>query len=222
VHSDDILLEASGIRYGIAGSEDLDELKWLLAETFTRHDPPAVSVGLTVQEFVVFVEVFSDPAAADGLTIIGRDAESGEMAGGLLSDDLAAPQPLGVARLSDKLGPVFELLDHLTTDYLTETKPDPGDYLHLFLLGVSEGYAGRGIANRLVATCLANGVRRGYSFAVTEATNRTSQHIFSKNGFKTRAQESYAEYRSNDHPVFESFASEGGPMLMERRLTAEA
>ena len=65
-----ILFEALGIRYSVARSADLPEMTRLLGETFARHDPPAVAVGLTAQEFERLVEVFSQTAALDELTVI--------------------------------------------------------------------------------------------------------------------------------------------------------
>ena len=47
----------------------------LLAETFTRRDPPAVAVGLTLPEFESFVRRLCPKAAAEGHTIVWRDRQ---------------------------------------------------------------------------------------------------------------------------------------------------
>jgi ribosomal protein S18 acetylase RimI-like enzyme len=59
--------------------------------------------------------------------------------------------------------------------------------LHLYLLGVSDRVAGRGIGQQLVSACVENGARRGYRVAFAEAAGRASQHIFRKLGFAERA-----------------------------------
>ncbi len=86
------------------------------------------------------------------------------------------------------------------------------------LLGVAERFAGRGIAQRLVEECLANGTRRGYRVAVTEATNKNSQHIFRKHGFVERVRWSYRDHRFEGREVFASIAEHGGPILMDKPL----
>jgi len=94
----------------------------------------------------------------------------------------------------------------------------PGEFLHLFLLGVSDRVAGRGVAQQLVVACLEHGKRRGYQVAVTEATNKVSQHIFRKQGFVERVKRSYAAHRFDGRHVFPSIAEHGGPILMDKSL----
>ena len=65
----------------------------LLSESFTRHDPPAVAVDLTPEEFEAFVSLWSPAAGAEGLTIVARDVATRRLAGALLTDDFASPSP---------------------------------------------------------------------------------------------------------------------------------
>ena len=190
----------------------------LLAETFTRSDPPAVAVGLSPDEFEDFATLVSRPETTQGLTIIARDGRSGIMAGALLSEDAASSPPDGMAGLSDKFEPIFELFGQLEAQIEEPPITAPGEALHLFLLGVDERFAGRGIGQQLVKVALAHGVASGFRVAVAEATNRTSQHIFTKLGFACRAEVAYADYRRDGVPVFGSIADHGGPMAMIRDL----
>lgn len=177
--------EISGIRYAVCEPDDADEMGRLLAETFTRRDPPAVAVGITSVEFEEFVKFFSSSAGRDGLTIIARDASTGAMAGALLTEDATSPPPAGIDQLTEKFDPIFDLLGQLDAQYRDGRTFVPGEYLHLFLLGVAEEFTGRSIGQHLVNTCLDNGVAKGYRLAVTEATNRVSQHIFRKLGLSS-------------------------------------
>ena len=211
--------DASGIQYAVCRAEDLAEMRRVLAETFASHDPPAVAVGLTSREFEDFVEVVSQTAVSDRLTIVAREVASGEMAGALLTDDAAAPLPTGLDRLSDKFDPILGLLGQLEDKIRAEKTIALGEYLHLFLLGVSDRFAGRGVAQQLVSACLTNGAALGFRMARTEATNVVSQHIFTKSGFATRAQVSYADYETGGVYVFAPIAEHGGPMAMDRHLT---
>lgn len=170
--------EHQRFEYSVYTARDAAEMARLLGEVFSRRDPPAVAVGLTPSEFEAFVRLFCPKAAAEGLTIVARRAGTGELAGALLTEDSASAPPDGMDRLSPKFEPVFDILGQLDTDYRADRTLQPGESLHLFLLGVAESAAGRGVAQHLVSTCIEHGARKGYQLAVTEATNKTSQHIF--------------------------------------------
>src|SRR5436309_2767421 len=126
------------------------------------------------------VRLFCPRARDDGLTVVARSALTGEMIGALLAEDSASMPPDGLDQVSPRFNPIFDILGQLDAEYRDGRLMQPGESIHLFLLGVSERFTGRGVAQRLVAECLANAVRKGYRLAVTEATNRTSQHVFRK------------------------------------------
>ena len=80
----------------------------------------------------------------------------------------------------------------------------PGERLPLFFLGVGESIDGRGVAQHLISTCLEHVTRKGYRLAVTEVTNKVSQHIFRKLGFAERVWRSYLSHRFAGRAVFTS------------------
>jgi len=211
-------VEHVSIHYGVYAASDADAMARLLGDVFSRRDPPAIAAGLAATEFETFVRLFCPKAAAEGLTIVARLRDTGELVGALLTEDCASELPEGMDRLSSKFDPIFDILGQLDTEYRGDQPAHPGESLHLFLLGVSNRVAGRGVAHQLVSSCLEHGARRGYRIAVTEATNKVSQHIFRKQGFVTRVQRSYQAYRFGGRDVFASIAEHGGPMLMDRSL----
>jgi ribosomal protein S18 acetylase RimI-like enzyme len=206
------------IECGVYLPSEAEAMTELLAETFSRHDPPAIAVGLTAPEFDAFVRLLCPKVAAEGLTVVARLAGTSALVGALLTEDSASPPPEGMDRLSAKFDPIFDILGQLESDYRGSQAVRPGESLHLFLLGVSDRVAGRGVAHQLVAACLEHGRRRGYRLAVTEATNKVSQHIFRKQGFVERVQRSYATHRFEGRQVFASIAEQGGPILMDKSL----
>jgi ribosomal protein S18 acetylase RimI-like enzyme len=213
-----LLRQVSGIEYRVCRPDDTPEIGRLLAESFTQHDPPAIAVGLTPDEFEAFVQLWLPGAGVDGLTIVARDYETGQLAGALLTDDAVAAPPRGLEGLTEKFDPIFDLLGQIDTEYRDGKTIVPGQQLHLFLLGVAEQFAGRGIGQQLVAACLRNGAAKGYTSAISEATNPVSQHIFRGLGFKMQAERSYGEYRFDGSAVFASIAEHGGPMTMDRSI----
>jgi ribosomal protein S18 acetylase RimI-like enzyme len=207
------------IDYRVYTAGDAEEMARLLGQVFADRDPSAVAVGLTPGEFESFVALFCPKAAAEGLTFVARSAETGEMVGALLAEDSATVLPEGMTQVSEKFEPVFDILSQLDAEYRAGRTAPPGEQLHLFLLGVALRYAGRGIAQGLIAKSLERGASRGYRLAVTEATNPTSQHVFRKLGFVERVRRSYQEHRFNGHAHFASITGHGGPMLMDRPLS---
>jgi len=208
------------IEYGLYVPSEAEAMAKLLGETFSRYDPPAVAVGLTASEFEAFVRLLCPKVAAEGLTIVARLAGTGDLVGALLTEDSASALPDGMDRLSAKFDPIFDILGQLDTEYRGGQAVRSGDSLHLFLLGVSNRVAGRGVAQQLVTACLEHGTRRGYRVAVTEATNKVSQHIFRKQGFVERVQRSYEVHRFDGRKFFASIAEHGGPILMDKLLAA--
>lgn len=206
------------IRYGLARAADVDEMAKLLGEVFATRDPPAVAAGLTPAEFEQFVRLFCPRAAGDGLTVVARSAGTGAMCGALLAEDSAAPFPDGIDRVSPKFEPIFDILGQLDAEHSGGRAVPAGQSVHLFLLGVASDAAGRGVAQQLVSQCMANASRRGYRVAVTEATNRISQHVFRKLGFVERVRRSYADHRFDGRATFSSIVDHGGPVLMDRPL----
>jgi len=206
------------IEYSLCAPHEVDAMCGLLAKTFCQSDPPAVAVGLTPPEFEAFVQLFRSRVADEGLTVVARLADSGELVGVLLTEDASSPLPDGIEHVSAKFDPIFDILGQLDEEYRADLEVGHGERLHLFLLGVSPQVGGQGVAHELVRQCLENGSRLGYQVAFTEATNKVSQHIFRKAGFVERTQQSYEAHQFDGRAVFASIADQGGPILMDRSL----
>jgi ribosomal protein S18 acetylase RimI-like enzyme len=206
------------VTYHLYTAADADEMCRCLGEAFAHRDPPAVAVGLTALEFAHFVRLYAQKADAEGLTMVARSAATGNVIGALLAEDSVSVSPDGIEQISPKFTPIFDILGQLDEEYADGRMRVPGESLHLYLLGVTEAFAGRGIARKLVAECLAHGARKGYRVAVTEATSTLSQHVFRMLGFEARAQRSYHDHRFEGRACFRAIADQGGPMLMDKTL----
>jgi ribosomal protein S18 acetylase RimI-like enzyme len=212
-------LEAVGdIEYDLLEPAELDSMISLLAAVFSRGDPPAVAVGLSAIELQRLVSAFGPKVLAEELTVLARDASTGSLLGALLAEDFGTPPPSGVEESAPGFAPIGALLDSLDRQYRASHTVVPGTHLHLFMLGVTEHASGRGIAGHLVNTCLANGKRRGYTVAVTEATGSISQRVFRKLGFRSLLTEFYRDFLFNGKAVFSSIVGPEGTILMEREL----
>lgn len=175
------------VRYSLYTVSDSDEMVQLLGQVFTQRDPPAIATGLTPSEFEAFVRLLCPKAEAEGLTIIARSSETAEMMGASLAEDSASAAPPGMDRLSAKFNPIFDILGQLDAAYRSDRSVKVGESLHLFLLGVAERFAGQGIAQQLVAGCVANGAHKGYRVAVTEAPRTGLRSISFENRVSSSA-----------------------------------
>ncbi len=216
------MLNPEIVGYQAAQQADAAEIIRLLATVFSQSEPPAVAVGLSFREMEQFLGLFAPGAVALGLTIIARDRERGTLAGVLLTDDFAAPPAVDPNQVSPKFQPIFSMLETLDEQFRQGKTISSGEYLHLFMLGVAPEFAGRGIAQGLVAACLDRGLRAGYRAAVTEATGKISQRVFRKQEFTDRFSVSYRNFRYEGREVFSSIQDHEAAILMEKSLVASA
>lgn len=206
------------VLYSIYTAADEDATARLIGEVFAHRDPPAVAAGITPEEFEAFVRLFLPKAGPEGLTVLARFEDNGELAGVMLNEDCASDLPEGMYDLPASFGPVGDILGGLAGEYHEKNHFGPGEGVHLFLLAVADRGLGMGIGQELVAASLRHAADKGYRKAVVECTNKTSQHIFRKFGFTDRIARSYAEHRFEGKAWFESIAEHGGPILMDRDL----
>lgn len=190
----------------------------LLAEAFSRFEPMGVAVKMPYEQVERLVMAFVPKALTEQLTIVARDASERYLVGALLADDFGAVPPPGLEEAAPCFAPIGSLLEGLDEQYRAGGVVAPGTHAHLFMLGVAESAGSRGIAGRLVETCMANAARSGYRTAITEATGSASQHVFRKRGFRDRLMASYKEFMFNGQRVFSSIEGVEGAILMTREL----
>ena len=212
------LAAAGGVEYGLVEEADFEAMADLLADAFSRHEPPAVAVGMTASEIKVLVSLFGPKALAERLAVIAREPSTGDVVGALLVEDFGTPAPEGIEETVPAFAPIGALLDGLDRRYRESRAIAEGSHLHLFMLAVADRATGRGIAHRLVETGLAHGKQRGYGFAVTEATGRISQHVFRKSGFREVLSAPYQTFLHDGIAVFSSIVGHEATLLMEREL----
>jgi len=207
-------MEDGALSYDLLQASDVEPMVNLLATAFSVAEPPAVAMGLSREELAAFVSTLALRAVDDGLTIVARDQSGCKLIGVVLTDDFARPPVLDLRLISNRFLPIFAMLDALDAQYRHGKTIVRGEFLHLFMLAVDAGYTGQGIAQRLVEGCIENGRKKGYRYAVTEATGVISQRVFRKLGFEERYRVSYRDYRHEGEAVFASIVGHAGAALM--------
>ncbi|MGR8929568.1 MAG: GNAT family N-acetyltransferase [Gammaproteobacteria bacterium] len=214
-----ILRRSQGVQYEIFSILALNGMASVVAEAFTRYEPMTVIQNIQAEEFVAFVKCLGCKAQRERLTIIASDVDSRQVIGALIADDLASDSPEGIARISDKFDPILALLGELDAQYTAGANLRLGDYLHLFMIAVTQRYKRKKVAQNLIQLCLENGINKGYKVAVTEATGTISQHIFKNRfGFEDRYEISYKGFVYKGERIFEAIAGHAGVILMDKQL----
>lgn len=205
--------------YRVATVADTEEIINLLARVFSESEPPAVAMGLTFGDMKQFLRLITPEIVSILLTVIAREKGSGELAGALLTDDFALSPQFELDQISSRFAPVFSMLEELDERFRAGRTISPGEYMHLFMLGVNARFTGAGIAKSMVEACLENGLHKRYRTAVTEATGKISQRVFQKNGFVERFAVAYRDFKYEGKAVFASIKEHDRAMLMERVLS---
>ncbi len=215
------ITQVQDIIYGLPETADIEEMADLLANVFSRFEPPAVAAGLSFDNVREIVTKYGKRAPGDALTIIARVQPTKRLVGAMLTDDFASPPPENVDKLPENFKPVAALLEGLDEQYRKVHPVVPGRILHLFMLGVAPDFGGRGIARILVQLTLENGKKKGYVKAITEATGNVSQHIFRNHGFVERFRIAYKDFLYEGKRTFDTIIEHEAVILMERNLRGE-
>lgn len=198
------------------GHDDADAACRLFGEVYARREPLTVGVGQTAAQFAGWLRDACPKAADEGLSVVARRADGGELLGALIAEDGASPYAASAGGDADD--PIHALLQGLDAEYRAGRTVRPGEWLHLFLLVVADAAAGQGLASRMIEACLAGAARRGWRHAYTEATHAGSQRAFARLGFETRLRRDYARWRFGGSVPFRDVAAHGGVLLMDRAI----
>lgn len=214
------LHETETVRYEIFERNSLDQLANVVAKAFIQFDPMAIAQNLSVEEFADYIKLLGEWIEQEQLTVIARDKSSDEIVGAVIAGDFASDSPLNPDSndISAKFDPIVELIEELETRYKKDQQIKLGEYLHVYMLAVSPNHQRKKIAQNLLQVCLNNGVKKQFNWAVTEAANSVSQHIFGKLDFVPRYQISYQEFTHQGIRVFAKIKGHEGTILMDKLL----
>lgn len=213
-----VLREKDGIRYTLVDEKDLDQVTQLVALVFTDGSEPVTrELNVRPDDFARFVRSFFPKFLREGLSIVARDAVTGEVVGAQLNDDMGTelPDPDGLYEWAE---PVMGLLGELDGRYFGDRVVEPRQYAHLFLVAVSPLYRRKRISPQLLELSLAVAAGKGYKKATAEATGLISQHVLRKAGFEPRVEIPYAKFEYNGYRPFQGIKDHPSAVLMDREL----
>lgn len=213
-----ILAETDGLTYAILDAKDLTQVADTVARGFTDgSEPTALALGLAPEDFKPLVEALLPKVLREGLSIVARDTQTGEIAGVQLNEEMGFDLPVELTRF-EWTAPVFALAGEMYDQYFQGGFQKPHESVHIFIIEVSRLYRGKGVGQKLLDLSLKHARARGFRRAVVEATGIISQHIMRKAGFTNRVEILYATFEYEGKRPFENTGHHPSIILMDKDL----
>ena len=211
-------IEREGLIYAPLHAGDLDAVAEMVASSFTDgSELGALALGVTAEDFKRFLNCLLPKFLRDGLSIVARDTQTGEICGAQLNDEMGMDLPVDPSRF-DWAGPLLALAGELYRKYLEQGPVQMRECLHLFIIAVAGSARGKGISHQLLDLSLEIARARGYRRAVVEASGLVSQHLLRKGGFTPRVEIPYATFEYQGTRPFRHTGRHPSIMLMDRDL----
>jgi ribosomal protein S18 acetylase RimI-like enzyme len=209
----------NAIVYEILTAKDYEGTVLCAASTFVAGEPMVSVLEIDNKDFLYFSEIFVKKAIADGLSVIAKDAVTGQVVGCMISEDFVTGPPQGIERVSPSLGPIFQMLGTLDERYKEHHPVKPGEIYHQFMLGVLGSYAGKGIGHQLTVESERLARNKGYKAIMCEVTGPVSQHIFlNQLGYKEVDAIAYHDFVYEGKQVFRDITACGSCKLIYKAL----
>lgn len=214
----DILAEKDGIIFKRMERRDIEQTAELLSRIFSAKEPMTLALGISCDEFRTLAEPYCEKAAEEGLSVVAADKATENIAGFSISEDLLNPHQEDNYSFSKKFEADLACLSELQDKYKAIQPLEVGEVLHIYMLGVWEGYQKRNIAKMLVTENLKLAKSLKFSAAIAEASSAGSQHIFRSLGFQEEVALEYKSYTFNGEKVFRAIEHPPSCILMSKKI----
>ncbi len=184
----------------VLDNNELEQTIECAAETFAR-EPMTKKMEIPPDDYKIFARLFCEKAVADGLSVVAVDDDSGDVMGFMLSDDFMDDPP-DLGNVNKGFGPILTLLDDLDNKYKDANDIQSGELLHLFMLGISDKFAGSGVGKSITIEGMKLAQSKGFKGCILEATGVVSQHIAKKSGFEELDEVQYESFKFDGEAVF--------------------
>src|SRR4030042_6361779 len=172
------------LRYKLLTKKDANLTIKCMIKTFLYDEPMTKNLEISKKEFEYFAKIICEKIVKKKLSYICK-ITSNEIIGFCLNEDLITEPVKGIKRVTQKMEPIFKVLNRLDKLYLKNKIKKRNYFFHMFMVGVLKEYRGKGLAQKLISNSIGLANLRGFSKILTEATNISSQNLFiQKFGFK--------------------------------------
>jgi len=207
------------VTYNLLDEGHLDECISIMTDIFSRSEPLTRLLGINETEFSYFAEIFAAKAIEEELGVFAREHGSKRILGFCISEDLLSCPPPEADRISPKFLPIMALVNQLDSWFLSRYQARKGDYLHIFMTGISKYCRHREVSLGVVAESLRIAEVRGYRGALGESTNVLAARAAARNGFSELYAIPYSNFSFEGKAVFAEMGSHSSCRLMAKWFT---
>lgn len=214
------MLEEDGIVYEILQSQDLSSAIECIATVFPDSEPLTQCLGITKEYYYPVAEIVCQKAVEDGLSHVAKDAQTGELVGCIISEDMYIENNYYQEKYKefDKFLPIISLTESLKKQYFADKNIRKGEFLNESMIGVYPKYQNRNIARYLYAENIEYAKTQNFSRIITDPTGIVTQRYCSRFGFKEIVSIDYQDYEYEGVKVFANITRHKKCVLMEKLL----
>lgn len=192
----------------------------ILAKGF-MDEPMQTVLDTTYEDILEFMEHTVRHAMPTGLSVIAVDIKTDKVVAANINKDLLE-EPVGENDpFSDKLLPIFMLLDELDQFYHQHYQVQPGEVYHNLMMATDTNYRNQDLSNQFFKACIDIAREKGFKTMLTELTGPVSQHIcVQKLDFEVLHAINYADFCYNGTYPFKGINGAEKCVLAHRPIPA--
>lgn len=192
----------------------------ILAKSF-MDEPMQTVLDTTYEDILEFMEHTVRHAIPAGLSVIAVDTATDQVVAANINKDLLE-EPIGENDpFSDRLLPIFMLLDELDQFYHNHYEVQPGAIHHNLMMATDSSYRNQDLSNQFFKACTDIAREKGFKTMLTELTGPVSIHVATqKLGYEVVHELKYADFCYNDTYPFKAIQGADKCVLAHRPIPA--
>lgn len=197
---------------------DIDKTTECLARGFLR-EPMVEALNADYEDMFSFCKYAVPKASETGLSVIAKDTLTDDVVAVCLNKDLLDSPIDDNAEVSEKLFPIFELLDGLEERYLKSNTVKYNEIFHVTMIAVDRNVMNKRLSYELFDASFKTAIERGFTKTLQEATGLISQHIaIDRLGHDEFCSINYSDFIYQNRRVFEGIKSVPSCKLLTKNL----
>ncbi len=203
------------LKFSLLTNKDFPLVIDYVIKVFLYDEPMTKKLNVTESEFKDFVTIVCEKCAKERLSYICKD--NNRVISFCLNEDLISEGNSPFDKVTEKMNPIFSILETLDSSYLRGKQKTRNTFFHLFMAGTLSEYRNKGVVTRLIKKSLALAKKRKYKIALSEATNLKSQNLLKKFNFGEVGIIKYSDFKFNGSYIFKDIG-EDYCKLMELKI----
>jgi hypothetical protein len=181
------------------------------------QEPMQSVLDTTWDDISEFMEQVVQHTLPTGQSIVAIDLATDKVVAVSVNKDLLKAPIGGDFAFSDRLLPIFELLDQLDNQYHQHYTVAPNEVFHCFMMATDSDYRNKDISRLFFNRCAAIAQTNGFKTMLAEATGEISMYIINqKCGFEKLYSIKYADFEFNGTYPFKDLGNEACCYLLHR------